>query len=60
MLGTAGRFLILESAWSSERARFNTKIERQERQLNDGTRFDIYKRYFGQQDISQWETTYKT
>ncbi len=58
MLGTTGRFLILDSAWSLERARFNAKVERQQRQLNDGTRFDIYKRYFDQQDISQWETKY--
>ena len=37
-------------AWSDARARVNTKIERQERRLNDGTRFEIYKRYFDRGD----------
>jgi demethylmenaquinone methyltransferase/2-methoxy-6-polyprenyl-1,4-benzoquinol methylase len=37
MLDVEGRFLILDSAWSLERARFNAKIGRQERRLNDGT-----------------------
>ena len=58
MLDVSGRFLILDSAWSPERARVNAKIERQERRLNDGTRFEIYKRYFGRQDIAAWETRY--
>jgi cyclopropane fatty-acyl-phospholipid synthase-like methyltransferase len=58
MLDPSGRFLILDSAWSTERARFNAKTERQERRLNDGTRFDIYKRYFDRQDISDWATKY--
>ena len=59
MLDTNGRFLILDSAWSLERARFNSKIERQERRLNDGTRFEIYKRYLEHQDIREWETKYR-
>lgn len=58
MLVANGRFLILESAWSSERARFNRKIERQERRLNDGTRFEIYKRYIDRQDVVEWATKY--
>ena len=45
VLDVSGRFLILDSAWSPERARFNAKTERQERRLNDGTRFEVYKRY---------------
>jgi len=55
---SSGRFLILDSAWSPERARFNAKAERQERRLNDGTPFEIYKRYFDRQDISGWEKKY--
>ncbi len=51
---SAGRFLILDSAWSPQRARFNSKIERQPRQLTDGTPFEIYKRYFDRDDISRW------
>jgi len=41
----SGRFLILDSAWSTERAKFNAREERQPRRLNDGTAFEIYKRY---------------
>jgi ubiquinone/menaquinone biosynthesis C-methylase UbiE len=54
LLASAGRFVILDSAWSPERAKFNRKVERQQRQLNDGTRFEIYKRYCDQNDISRW------
>ena len=36
MLDTSGRFLICDSAWSVERARYNGKIEHQQRCLNDG------------------------
>jgi ubiquinone/menaquinone biosynthesis C-methylase UbiE len=58
MLDTGGRFLILDSAWSPERARFNRKTERQERRLNDGSRFEIYKRYIDRQDVVEWERKY--
>ena len=58
MLDTDGRFLILDSAWSPERARFNRKTERQERRLNDGSRFDVYKRYIDRQDIVEWARKY--
>jgi hypothetical protein len=58
MLGTAGRFLILDSAWSPERARFNAKIERQPRKLNNGASFEIYKRYYDQQDVDGWGRKY--
>jgi ubiquinone/menaquinone biosynthesis C-methylase UbiE len=57
-LDVEGRFLILDSAWSLERARFNAKTERQERRLNDGTTFEIYKRYIDRQDIAEWESKY--
>jgi SAM-dependent methyltransferase len=58
MLGSSGRFLILDSAWSQERARFNKKVERQERRLNDGTRFEIYKRYSDRSDVLGWASKY--
>lgn len=58
MLDTDGRFLILDSAWSPERARVNRKTERQERWLNDGSRFEIYKRYIDRQDVVEWERKY--
>jgi demethylmenaquinone methyltransferase/2-methoxy-6-polyprenyl-1,4-benzoquinol methylase len=54
MLTPEGRFLILDSAWSAERARFNVKAGRQRRRLNDGTGFEIYKRYFDEHDITRW------
>jgi ubiquinone/menaquinone biosynthesis C-methylase UbiE len=58
MLGTSGCFLILDSAWSPERARFNAKIERQARKLNNGASFEIYKRYYDQQDVEGWGRKY--
>jgi ubiquinone/menaquinone biosynthesis C-methylase UbiE len=58
ILDVDGRFLILDSAWSPERARFNRKSERQERRLNDGSRFEVYKRYIDRQDIVEWERKY--
>ena len=58
ILAAGGRFLILDSAWSPERARFNRKMERQERRLNDGSRFEIYKRYIDRQDVVEWERKY--
>ena len=54
LLDTAGRFLVLDSAWTPERAKFNSKVERQPRQLNDGTPFEIYKPYCDRNDISRW------
>jgi ubiquinone/menaquinone biosynthesis C-methylase UbiE len=58
ILGRPGRFLILDSAWGPERARFNAKTERQTRHLNDGTAFDIYKRYFDRADVAAWTDKY--
>jgi len=58
MLDTDGRFLIFDSAWSLERARFNAKVERQQRRLNDGSAFEIFKRYIDRQDIDAWHTTH--
>jgi len=59
MLVPNGRFLILDSAWSPEREKFNAKVERQARRLNDGTHFDIYKKYCDQDDISFWPQKYQ-
>lgn len=58
ILGESGHFLILDSAWSPARARFNAKAERQRRRLNNGTEFDIYKRYFDERDVSAWNDKY--
>ena len=58
MLDPSGRFLILDSAWSPERAKVNAKIERQTRCLNDGTAFEIYKRYCDLTDVVRWARNY--
>jgi ubiquinone/menaquinone biosynthesis C-methylase UbiE len=58
MLRPSGRFLVLDSVWSDERARFNTKVERQQRRLNDGSLFEIYKRYCDRADIARWSAQY--
>jgi demethylmenaquinone methyltransferase/2-methoxy-6-polyprenyl-1,4-benzoquinol methylase len=58
LLDSSGQFLILDSAWSDERARFNAKSERQERRLNDGTHFEVYKRYCSREDIAGWAKQY--
>jgi len=60
ILGTTGDFLIMDSSWSKERARANTKIERQGRKLNDGTTFEIYKRYLDENDVKTWSDKYST
>jgi ubiquinone/menaquinone biosynthesis C-methylase UbiE len=56
---SSGRLLILDSAWSKERSRFNAKEERQSRRLNDGTIFDIYKRYLDQHDVQRWREEHR-
>ena len=58
MLAASGRFLLLDSAWSPERATVNHKVERQPRRLNDGTTFEIYKRYCDRDDIARWAADY--
>jgi ubiquinone/menaquinone biosynthesis C-methylase UbiE len=58
ILGESGDFLIFDSAWSPARAPFNAKAERQRRRLNNGTEFDIYKRYFDEHDVSAWTDKY--
>jgi ubiquinone/menaquinone biosynthesis C-methylase UbiE len=54
MLEPSGEFLILDSAWSDLRAQFNGRIEQQERRVNDGRKFEIYKRYIDRTDIEPW------
>jgi ubiquinone/menaquinone biosynthesis C-methylase UbiE len=60
MLVPSGRFLIFDSAWSPERAKVNDKVGCQERRLNDGTRFEVYKRYFDREDVLGWVNKYRT
>lgn len=57
-LAPGGSVLILDSAWSPARAAVNAKVERQVRPLNDGTSFEIYKRYFDAGDIDAWSRSH--
>jgi ubiquinone/menaquinone biosynthesis C-methylase UbiE len=57
-LRPGARVLILESAWAELRAKFNEKVGRQLRRLNDGTEFHIYKRYISREDIAAWDRKY--
>lgn len=57
-LKPAGRFLMLDSAWTPARSAFNQKIERQQRRLNNGEPFEIYKRYLDRADITGWMDKY--
>jgi len=59
ILRPGGRFLILDSAWTELRARFNVKEGTQVRRLNDGTEFEIYKRYLDMKDIATWSECHR-
>lgn len=57
-LSPAGRFLILDSVWSETRAITRKKSGQQKRKLNDGTEFDIYKKYLERTDIKNLGAKY--
>ncbi len=45
--------MLIDSAWNRKRQRCREKEGIQERALNDGRRFKIYKRYFAKSDIER-------
>lgn len=45
------QLMLIESAWSSKRQQYRKKEGTQERVLNDGRKFTVYKRYFDRADI---------
>ena len=45
--------MIIDSAWSKKRRQYREKEGIQERHLNDGRIFTIYKRYFDNSDIEE-------
>lgn len=51
LLREGGRFVILDSVWSTERAKTREKVGTQTRYLNDGREFLIFKRYFERSDF---------
>jgi len=59
LLTNGGTFLILDSIWSAERAAHRNKEGVQERILNDGRRFDIYKKYFTAEDFGKMGQMYQ-
>jgi ubiquinone/menaquinone biosynthesis C-methylase UbiE len=44
-------FLFIDSSWSKWRSRYREKEGFQERILNDGRKFTIYKRYFTKEEV---------
>lgn len=51
ILRPGGKFIIVDSIWSDERAAFRKKTGIQKRVVNDGREFRIYKRYFEKKDF---------
>jgi ubiquinone/menaquinone biosynthesis C-methylase UbiE len=51
MLKIGGEIWIMDSAWSKERRKVRNKSGIQERRLNNGRKFNIYKKYFDRADI---------
>ncbi len=48
-----GKLLFIDSAWNKERQKHRKKEGVQERVLNDGRVFQIYKRYFDRLDVEK-------
>ncbi|MCK4310002.1 MAG: class I SAM-dependent methyltransferase [Methanomicrobia archaeon] len=51
ILKSNGQLMIIDGAWNNERQKYTKKEGIQERVLNDGRRFKIYKRYFEKSDL---------
>ncbi len=45
--------MIIDSAWSEKRKQYRKKEGLQERILDSGQKFTIYKRYFDKNDINK-------
>jgi ubiquinone/menaquinone biosynthesis C-methylase UbiE len=59
MLKTGGEMWFLDSAWSKERSEVRGKSGIQERKLNDGRSFKIYKKYLDRTDVQALAMKYK-
>lgn len=51
ILRNDSELLLIDSAWSEERRKYRQKIGIQDRTLNDGKSFKLYKRYFEKSEI---------
>lgn len=58
ILKPEGEFIIIDSIWNEEKAKKRNKSGIQERPLNDGRKFKIYKRYFNRNDVEILKTKY--
>ncbi len=58
ILKLESQFMIVDSAWNDERKKYRDKEGMQERKLNDGRMFTIYKRYFEKSDIDEMAEKY--
>ncbi len=59
MLKIDGEMWFLDSAWNEERSKVRDKLGIQERELNDGRRFNIYKKYYDKTDVQLLAMKYK-
>lgn len=53
-----GTILILDSVWNDARARVRKKEGTQVRELSDGRRYEIYKKYFDENDLDVMARTH--
>ena len=53
ILNHNSQLMVIDSAWSKRRQQYRQKEGVQERALNDGRIFSIYKRYFSKSDIKE-------
>jgi ubiquinone/menaquinone biosynthesis C-methylase UbiE len=59
MLKNDGEMWFLDSAWNEERSKVRDKSGIQERDLNDGRRFEIYKKYLDKTDVRSLGMKYR-
>lgn len=52
------RIVIIDSTWSDDRLKTRLKYGNQIRKLNDGTEFNIFKKYFDEKDIYEFGSKY--
>jgi len=53
------QLMFIDSAWNKRRQRYREKEGVQERALNEGRIFRVYKRYFGKSDVEEMFRRYK-
>jgi ubiquinone/menaquinone biosynthesis C-methylase UbiE len=59
MLEVGGEMWFLDSSWNEERSKVRGKSGIQERKLSDGRRFEVYKKYFDENDVQAIAAKYK-